>query len=150
LHSFGRSIIVLNSNQAATDLLDKRGTNYSDRPKMLILEMYVPSNFALFFELLFTFFFARMGWFPTLAFLPYGKLFLRHRKMFQHHFGPRESLAYLPIQRRQANMLARSLMMETPKHTEHTGHLSRRACVTIHCVVIINAVRQVREGYCPG
>ncbi|KAH9977451.1 cytochrome P450 [Russula compacta] len=107
LHSFGRNIVVLNSNQAAVDLLDKRGTTYSGRPKMLILEM--------------------MGWFPTLAFLSYGKLFLRHRKMFQHHFAPREALEYLPIQRRQANLLVKSLMMETPTHTEHTGHMSRYA-----------------------
>ncbi|KAE9390849.1 cytochrome P450, partial [Gymnopus androsaceus JB14] len=107
LHSFGRSIVVLNSNEAAIELLDKRGANYSDRPKMLILEL--------------------MGWFPTLAFLGAGKLFLRHRKMFQHHFGPRESMTHLPIQRRQAHLLCKSLMLDTPTNTEHTEHVSRYA-----------------------
>jgi hypothetical protein len=41
LHAFGRNIIVLSSHQAATDLLDKRGANYSDRPKMVIIELSV-------------------------------------------------------------------------------------------------------------
>ncbi|KAJ6555591.1 cytochrome P450 [Mycena vulgaris] len=107
LHSFGRNIIVLNSQQAATDLLDKRGANYSDRPKMVIIEL--------------------MGWWPTLVFLPYGKLFLKHRRMFQQYFGPRDALSYLPIQTRQAHILAKHLMMDTENHTEHTWHLSRYA-----------------------
>ncbi|KAJ6570526.1 cytochrome P450, partial [Mycena vulgaris] len=108
LHSLGRNIIVLNSHQAATDLLNKRGANYSDRPKMTIIEL--------------------MGWWPTLVFLPYGKLFLQHRKMFQQYFGPRDALSYLPIQTRQAHILARNLMSDTEKHTEHTWHLSRSVC----------------------
>lgn len=34
LKVLGRSIIVLNSVQAATDLLEKRSAQYSDRPSM--------------------------------------------------------------------------------------------------------------------
>lgn len=41
LHFLGRSVIVLNSVQAAVDLLDKRSANYSDRPTFVILEMFV-------------------------------------------------------------------------------------------------------------
>ena len=37
LQLLGRSIIVLNSVQAAIDLLDKRGANYSDRPAFPLL-----------------------------------------------------------------------------------------------------------------
>ncbi|KAJ6570546.1 cytochrome P450 [Mycena vulgaris] len=107
LSSFGRNIVVLSSHQAATELLDKRGANYSDRPKMVIIEL--------------------MGWWPTLVFLPYGKLFLKHRKMFQEYFGPRGALSYLPIQTRQAHILAKNLMTDTEEHTEHTWHISRYA-----------------------
>ncbi|KAJ6570601.1 cytochrome P450 [Mycena vulgaris] len=105
LHSLGRDVIVLNSHQAATDLLDKRGAIYSDRPKMVISEL--------------------MGWCPTLVFLPYGKLFLKHRKIFQEYFGPRNVLSYLPLQKRHAHILAKNLMIDTEDHTEHTWHLSR-------------------------
>ncbi|KAJ7601748.1 cytochrome P450 [Mycena rosella] len=107
LHSFGRSIIVLNSVEAATELLDKRGANYSDRPRMLIVEL--------------------MGWWPTLAFLPYGKLFMKHRRVLQNHFGPQKALSHLPIQTRQAHILAKNMMVEHEENTEHTRHLSRYA-----------------------
>lgn len=41
---FGTDLIVLNSYEVATDLLDKRGTIYSDRPILTMLgELCVPS-----------------------------------------------------------------------------------------------------------
>jgi len=36
-NALGRSIIVLNSAQAAIDLLDKRSSIYSDRPRFVML-----------------------------------------------------------------------------------------------------------------
>ncbi|KAJ7146586.1 hypothetical protein C8R44DRAFT_563497, partial [Mycena epipterygia] len=38
LQVLGRSLIVLDTYQAAVDLLDKRGLNYSDRPKFSLYE----------------------------------------------------------------------------------------------------------------
>jgi hypothetical protein len=35
----GQSFIVLNSHQAAVDLLDKRGANYSGRPRFPLFKM---------------------------------------------------------------------------------------------------------------
>ena len=40
LNCLGKSMVVLDSVQAATDLLDKRSYNYSDRPRFIILELY--------------------------------------------------------------------------------------------------------------
>lgn len=42
LHFLGQPVIVLNSVQAAVDLLEKRSANYSDRPRLVVLEMFVP------------------------------------------------------------------------------------------------------------
>lgn len=39
LSILGRPVIVLNSAQAATDLLEKRGENYSDRPYIPIFDL---------------------------------------------------------------------------------------------------------------
>jgi len=39
LRVLGRSLIILNSVQAAVELLEKRSANYSDRPKFTIYEM---------------------------------------------------------------------------------------------------------------
>ena len=37
----GRPIVVLNSAEAARDLMDKRSANYSDRPRIVVIgEMY--------------------------------------------------------------------------------------------------------------
>ena len=39
LHAMGKSFIVLNSARAATDLLDKRSYNYSERPDFPMFEL---------------------------------------------------------------------------------------------------------------
>lgn len=39
LRVLDRVVIVLNSAEAAIDLLEKRGENYSDRPQMQIFEL---------------------------------------------------------------------------------------------------------------
>lgn len=41
LEVLGKPIVVLSSEQAATDLLDKRSSNYSDRPDFPIYQRYV-------------------------------------------------------------------------------------------------------------
>lgn len=37
----GQHMICLNSLQASTDLLDRRGAKYSDRPRFTLFEVYV-------------------------------------------------------------------------------------------------------------
>ena len=37
LSIIGRPIIVLNSAEAARDLMDKRSSNYSDRPRIVVI-----------------------------------------------------------------------------------------------------------------
>ena len=39
LNVLGQSIVVLGSMQAARDLLDKRSSNYSDRPRSAMMEL---------------------------------------------------------------------------------------------------------------
>ncbi|EEB87444.1 hypothetical protein MPER_15200, partial [Moniliophthora perniciosa FA553] len=50
-----------------------------------------------------------MGWHPTLSFLQYGKRFLKHRKMFQQCFGPRESRASDHALAQEARLLVKNL-----------------------------------------
>ncbi len=44
-------MVCLNSMQAATDLLDKRGSNYCDRPRFALFEVYVGLPFPVPFPL---------------------------------------------------------------------------------------------------
>ena len=60
--TFGQSMVILHSLQAARDLLDKRSSIYSDRPRFVLLsELYVFPSFHL--SCVFTNpEFCRMGW----------------------------------------------------------------------------------------
>ena len=42
--TFGTKWVVLNSLAAATELLEKRGSSYADRPRFVMFEEYVVSH----------------------------------------------------------------------------------------------------------
>jgi cytochrome P450 len=89
----GRPIVVLNSAGACHDLLDKRGTNYSDRPRFVLFEV--------------------MGWGITLTFLKWGPTFKLHRKLMQSSFTQSACKPYRPIQEQEARLAAREIL-ESP------------------------------------
>ncbi|KAF4601249.1 hypothetical protein EYR38_005901 [Pleurotus pulmonarius] len=70
----GQTIIILNSPEAATDMLDKKSSIYSDRP---VLQMGG--------EL--------VGWKNTMALLPYGERFRNYRRSFHRTIGTRSNVA---------------------------------------------------------
>lgn len=53
----GQNIIILNTVEAAVELMDKRGANYSDRPRMIMASKILSHDM-------------------TLAMLPYGPRFV--------------------------------------------------------------------------
>ncbi|KAL2890628.1 O-methylsterigmatocystin oxidoreductase [Ceratocystis lukuohia] len=86
----GQPIIVLNSVTAAVDLLDKRGANFSDRPRFILFE--------------------EMGWGRILSFLPWGPKFRQHRKMLQRSFQKSSIIGYRSLQESEAAILLRSFV----------------------------------------
>ncbi|KAF2760058.1 cytochrome P450 [Pseudovirgaria hyperparasitica] len=88
----GRSIVVLNSTEAAHELLDKRGSNYSDRPRFVLFEL--------------------MGWGITLTFLRWGPRFRLHRKLLQSSFTPTACKQYRPIQEDEARKAVSSILRD--------------------------------------
>ncbi|KAF5365441.1 hypothetical protein D9758_010873 [Tetrapyrgos nigripes] len=77
LDLLGTPLIVVNSLEAATELFDKRSSNYSDRP---ILTMVI--------EL------AGMSW--NIGAMRYGDFWRAGRKIFRRELGPRALGAYQP------------------------------------------------------
>lgn len=75
-------MIVLNTQKAANELLDKRGANYQDRPRFVLFDV--------------------MGWGLTLTFLPYGPRFRLHRSVLQTGFTKTAITNYRPIQEDEA------------------------------------------------
>jgi cytochrome P450 len=95
--SLGRDIIVLNSVEAARDLMDKKGANYADRPRFALFEV--------------------MGWGITLTFLRWSPRFKLHRKLLQQSFTKSACKAYRPIQLEESQRAVRAIISK-PKDWE--------------------------------
>ncbi|KAJ6524200.1 cytochrome P450 [Mycena capillaripes] len=94
LKVLGRTMIILDSYQAAMDLLDKRGSIYSDRPKFTLFELF--------------------GWNPSITFLPYGKQWNKRRAIHQSYLSRNKAEDFKPIQAQEAQTLVRNLIDSTP------------------------------------
>lgn len=86
----GQPVIVLNSVQAAVDLLDRRGANYSDRPRFVLFEV--------------------MGWGKTLTFLRWGATFKLHRRILQKNFQKSNIIRYRTLQERETAVMLQGIL----------------------------------------
>ncbi|KAI0515470.1 putative cytochrome P450 oxidoreductase [Xylaria bambusicola] len=107
----GRSIIILDSIEAAHDLLDKRGANYADRPRFVLFEV--------------------MGWGVTLTFLRWSRRFLLHRKLLQSSFTQSACKAYQPIQIDEARRAARAIINDPNNWQAHLRQFSTAVILRI-------------------
>lgn len=110
LKVLGKTMIILNSTTAVSDLFDKRASNYSDRPDMpMIVDL--------------------MGWDWTFALMRYGPRWKEHRRVFNNHFniGTSGASEDRHIQLRICRELL-SLMYQSPSEylenlRHYTGHI---------------------------
>ncbi|CAI4210672.1 unnamed protein product [Parascedosporium putredinis] len=89
LESLGQPIVVLNTAEAAVELLRRRAVNYSDRPRFTLFEV--------------------MGWGATLTFLPFGPQWRMHRKVLQTNLSPSKVRQWHTLQVREARRAAASM-----------------------------------------
>ncbi|KAF8972348.1 cytochrome P450 [Flammula alnicola] len=97
LNAAGQSIVVLNSIEAANDLLDKRSSIYSNRPHLTMAsEMLEGTRF--------------------LALMPYGEAWREARRLLQKHLTPSDQAIY---QTRELEFVRKFLLpnlLDTPQH----------------------------------
>ncbi|KAI0796112.1 cytochrome P450 [Abortiporus biennis] len=86
----GKELVILNTEQAALDLLEKRSLMYSNRPLLPLADM--------------------MGWGDCLAFLQYGPTFQSTRRLFQQALTKGECLKYREVQLRQARIMVQNFL----------------------------------------
>ncbi|KAF9560816.1 cytochrome P450, partial [Agrocybe pediades] len=87
VEAFGKTTIILNSLKAAMELLDKRSSNSSDRPRLVCGTL--------------------MGWEWDFAHMAYSDRWRRHRRVFHQYFQPRNLVSYYAIQKKvTANLLS--------------------------------------------
>ncbi|EKM54991.1 uncharacterized protein PHACADRAFT_208527 [Phanerochaete carnosa HHB-10118-sp] len=99
------NIIIVNSLEAATDLLDKRSAIYSDRPKMPMLNDL-----------------CGFGW--NLAFRPYDNTWRNGRKVFQHELGPQVVRRFRCLTEQATHRFLRSLLHEPAAYMDHLRHMA--------------------------
>jgi cytochrome P450 len=113
LNVLGQSFVVLSSLEVTTDLFEKRSTNYSDRIHLTMLDLYVSHSFHLK-ELVKNNVRCRMGWSISMALMPYGLWWRKHRKSFHEHFHRNAVAKFQPIQRQEVQAFLRRLLV-TPE-----------------------------------
>ncbi|OSD03862.1 cytochrome P450 [Trametes coccinea BRFM310] len=101
LKLFRTPTIVLNSLQAATDVLTKRSAKHSDRPRMVLLAELMNQACSL----------------PA---MPYGERFRKHRRWMHEAVGTKERLdAYRSIQQREVRNLLKNLLSSPERFIQH-------------------------------
>ena len=119
LNVLGEHFVILNSLEVITDLLEKRSSNYSDRKHMTMLnELYVSHSFFLreFFKDTNRF---RMNWSLSMANMPYGMWWRRHRRLFHEHFHHNAVTKYQPVQRQEVQAFLRRLLVTPDDFLHH-------------------------------
>ncbi|KAH7905769.1 cytochrome P450 [Hygrophoropsis aurantiaca] len=96
-----QDVVIINSEKIAKDLLEKRSSNYSDRP-------YLPTRLPF-------------GWTHNFAFTPYGNEWRLARRLFHQGFRAEASLTFRPMQIRKSYQLLTNLL-ESPQN--FSAHLT--------------------------
>ncbi|RPD69162.1 cytochrome P450 [Lentinus tigrinus ALCF2SS1-7] len=102
LDVLGQPMIVLGSHQVATDLLEKRSANYSDRSASPMVEI------------------AGFSWALTLQ--GYGTRWRRHRRAMHQFFNANAVLEYAPSQRLETHRFVRQLLDKPEGFLHHIRH----------------------------
>ncbi|KIJ43395.1 hypothetical protein M422DRAFT_169954 [Sphaerobolus stellatus SS14] len=133
----GQKYVLVASLEYARELFEKRATNYSSRPRLVML-----------CEL--------CGWDFSFAALPYGLRWRRHRKVFHQYFNSGVVAKYKPIHNKEKVVFLQRLL-ESPENL--MGHIRHSFASTILDIVygykvaekadpLIHAVDQTMDGFC--
>ncbi|KAJ8518591.1 hypothetical protein ONZ45_g4347 [Pleurotus djamor] len=102
---FGKHFIILDSFEAAFDLLEKRSTNYSSRDQLTMAG-----------EL--------MGWNFNFGFQPYGDQWRDHRRAFHQEFHPNAAKRFHPQEIDATHILLRNILNEPENLHNHLRQMS--------------------------
>ncbi|KAF8554406.1 cytochrome P450 [Imleria badia] len=109
-----QEVIVINSEEVAKDLLERRSSNYSDRPAIIRMT----NDF--------------FGWSFNSVMVPYNDRWRLHRRLFHQAFRPEAALNYHPVQLQKARDLILNLL-ETPEN--YIAHVQTHSTSVIMAVV---------------
>ena len=93
----GQDMIILNSAEAALELLEKRSATYSDRPRLPMLDLSVNIPLFCMHDIPFEHLHFRMQYLWQFSVMRYGPIWRLHRRTFHQHFNQNASLKYIHI-----------------------------------------------------
>ncbi|KAH7906623.1 cytochrome P450, partial [Hygrophoropsis aurantiaca] len=96
---FSQEVVVINSEEIAKDLLERRSSNYSDRP---FFPVRIPFGWANHF-----------GW------MPYGSEWRLARRFFLQSFHAEAALSFRPMQLRKTHTLLQNLLATPESYFDH-------------------------------
>ena len=111
---FGQDMVILNSQEVAVALLEKRSHKYSDRPVLSILELYVVPP-----VLCFSLTFHRFGWEWASSTARYGPRLRLHRRLLHQVFHAKAALTYRPKQMWNAYQMLTHLLDDPTRYEAH-------------------------------
>ena len=116
LESLGQPMLILISAHHAFELLEKRSSNYSDRPCIFILATSLTPRADLRAD-------NRMlhltGWMFNIALMPYGDMWRRRRRMMQNHLHKKALDSYRQIQYDVTKVLLKDLLQAPNDFGQH-------------------------------
>ncbi|KAI0730583.1 cytochrome P450 [Earliella scabrosa] len=126
MKALGSHLLVLNSFEAARDLLDKKGALYSSRPRLVMIN-----------EL--------MGWDWNLILMPYGRKFQAYRRAVQQEFqAPVVAQSYRTVMSRETVALLDRLS-KSPESV--AKHMKQMAAATIMMVTYGHQVTSADDEF---
>lgn len=122
----GQSLIILNSADAAIEMLDKKSSIYSDRPVLHMAGELV-------------------GWRNTLVLIPCGERFRRFRRFFHQMIGTHSSIGrFLPLQEQEVHRFVRNVLL---KPEDLASHIRRSVGATILKVSYGYEIKQTNDPF---
>ncbi|KAH8114938.1 cytochrome P450 [Phellopilus nigrolimitatus] len=106
----GRPIIILNTVEAARDLMDKRSDNYSDRPGSILHGNMI-------------------NWKYMLPFIRYGDRFRTQRRLMQQYLNSHAVISLRPLQAEQVSILLKNLLNCPEEFRHHINQMSTAGLV---------------------
>ncbi|KAF8903851.1 cytochrome P450 [Mucidula mucida] len=107
LNLAGTGVLVFHTHKAAADLMDRRSSIYSSRPRLIVALEILCGNM-----------------FP--GFMPYNDLYIRTRKVAHEAIHSKEAAQiYRPIQQKEALLLCRNLLTCSSSSHSWEGELER-------------------------
>ncbi|KAJ6535355.1 cytochrome P450 [Mycena vulgaris] len=144
LEVLGQPMVILDTEQAAVALLNERSAIYSDRPRFVLYEMYVPSAASRHvknqMQLI-----SRLGWTGTLSLMRYGKRFAKHRQLQQSYLNRQKCLEFTAIQTLEARTLVHHLLEAPP--ADYPKFISRFSTGIISQIVAGHRIHSDDDPY---